>query len=162
MIVARGATTEERAASAAGRWIAAVALQTRGRQMVDASRWRVHLSRARLDRPRSSIQGGIDVPFPINGPVIRARLRALIDAGAIPAVVPPRIFMGPCVEAHECTACGVDVHRGEQEHEWIDPRNQVLYFHRRCVDIYRTLEDRSADSRGVTRSSDDRHESRSR
>ena len=150
MIPPRGATTEERAVSAASRWTAAIALQTRGQQMVHASRWRVRLSRARLDRPRPSIQGGIDVPFPINGPVIRARLRTLIDAGAIPAAVPRRIFMGPCVEAHECTACGVDVHRGEQELEWIDPRNQVLYFHRRCVDIYRTLDDRPAESRGVT------------
>jgi hypothetical protein len=36
-------------------------------------------------------------------------------------------------------ACGVEIHTGEPEFEWTNPGNHVLYFHRRCVEIYRAL-----------------------
>jgi len=143
MVVPSGATTEVRIASAAIRWAAAIRRQTRARQIVHASLWLLDSSRVTLERPRPRFRGGIDIPFPVTDSVVRARLCRLIDGGAIPRIVPRRMFVGPCVEDHECTACGVDIHKGEQEFEWTNPGGLMLYFHRRCVDIYRILNGRS-------------------
>ena len=81
----------------------------------------------------------VDVPFPIASPTVRSRLRSLIEAGTLPAIMPRRMFAGACLENHECVGCGTEIHTGEQEFAWTNPGNQVLYFHRRCVEIYRTL-----------------------
>lgn len=144
MVISPVATIEERIASATVRWTAAVGCQMRGRQMLCASQWLVDSSRATLDRPGAvPFRGGVDVPFPVDSSIVRSRLRGLMDAGVIPAVLPRRLFIGPCLEDHECTACGVDIHKGEQEFDWTNPSNRVLYFHRRCVEIYGLLKEQS-------------------
>ena len=132
-------TLEERAASAAARWAACVARRTRSRLAVDRSRWLMTSSRAVLDRSRPPIQGAQDPAA--SQANVRTRLLGLIDRGALPAVVPRRMFIGPCRETHPCTACGMDITMGAQEFEWTNPGNLILFFHRRCADIYMTLND---------------------
>ena len=39
------------------------------------------------------------------------------------------------------TACGIDIETGAQEFEWTDPGGLIVFFHRRCAEIYRTLND---------------------
>jgi hypothetical protein len=91
------------------------------------------------DRSRPAIHGGQD---PVGSPAnIRTRLLGLIDSGALPAITPRRMFIGPCRETHPCTACGMDIRTGAQEFEWTNPGNLILFFHRRCADIYLTLND---------------------
>jgi hypothetical protein len=92
-----------------------------------------------LDRSRPAIHGGQD---PVGSPAnIRTRLLGLIDRGALPAVMPRRMFIGPCRETHPCIACGMDITTGAQEFEWTNPGNLILFFHRRCAEIYMTLND---------------------
>jgi hypothetical protein len=106
---------------------------------VDRSRWLLASSRAILDRTRPPIQGGQD---PAASPAsIRTRLLDLIDDGAMPAVMPRRMFIGPCRETHPCTACGMDIEKGAQEFEWTNAANLILFFHQGCAAIYRTLND---------------------
>lgn len=91
------------------------------------------------DRSRPPIRGGQD---PVSSPAsIRTRLLALVADGVIPAVIPRRLFIGQCLETHPCTACGVDIETGAQEYEWTNPANVILFFHRRCGEIYRTVND---------------------
>jgi hypothetical protein len=132
-------TLEDRAASAAARWAAGVARRARGRVAVDRSRWLLTSSRAVLDRSRPPIQGGQD---PADCPAsIRTRLLGLIHRGLLPVVIPRRMFIGPCRETHPCTACGMDIETGAQEFDWTNAGNLTLFFHRRCAEIYRTLND---------------------
>jgi hypothetical protein len=139
MVAPRNMTLEERAANAAARWATGVARQTRGRLTVDRSRWLLASSRAVLDRSRPPIHGGQD---PAASPAsIRTRLLGLIDRGPLPAVMPRRMFIGPCRETHPCTVCGTDIGTGAQEFEWTNPGNLIVFFHRRCADIYLTLND---------------------
>ena len=92
-----------------------------------------------LDRSRPPIHGG---QGPVASPAsIRTRLLGLIDCGALPAVMPRRMFIGPCRETHPCTACPMDIRTGAQEFEWTNPGNLIVFFHRRCADSYLTLND---------------------
>ena len=63
----------------------------------------------------------------------------LIDSGALPAITPRRMFIGPCREIHPCIACGMDISTGAQEFEWTNPGNLIVFFHRRCGEMYMTL-----------------------
>lgn len=137
-------TIVERMASAATRWASGIELQTRAHRTVDHSKWLLASSRAVLDRSRPPILGGQD-PLEVSIASIRARLHGLIDAGVLPTVMPRRVFIGPCRETHLCTTCGADIQKGAQEFEWTNPANLILFFHRRCADIYRTLKDGHAD-----------------
>jgi len=69
------------------------------------------------------------------------RLRTLIECGVLPATMPRRMFAGQCLEDHSCIACDLTIHLGEQELEWTNPADLILYFHRGCLEIYRTLPD---------------------
>jgi hypothetical protein len=69
------------------------------------------------------------------------RLLGLIDRGVLPAVMPRRMFIGQCLETHPCTACGMDIETGAQEFEWTNPANLMVYFHRRCAEVYWGLND---------------------
>ena len=51
------------------------------------------------------------------------------------------MFAGQCLEDHSCIACDLTIHLGEQELEWTNPADLILYFHRGCLEIYRTLPD---------------------
>ena len=35
----------------------------------------------------------------------------------------------------------MDIETGAQEFEWTNAANLILFFHRRCAEIYRTLND---------------------
>jgi len=89
------------------------------------------------DRSRPAIHGGQD---PVGSQAnIRTRLLGLIDSGALPTVTPRRMFIGPCREIHPCIACGMDISTGAQEFEWTNPGNLIVFFHRRCGEMYMTL-----------------------
>jgi hypothetical protein len=94
-------------------------------------------------RSRPAIHDGLD-PVPASPVSVRAHLYDLVDAGFLPAVMPRRMFVGPCRETHPCTACGLDIETGAQEFEWTNPADLALFFHRRCAEIYRTLNDAHA------------------
>ena len=88
---------------------------------------------------------GVPTDPPADSPdSIRTRLLDLIDGGVLPAVAPRRMFVGRCLETHLCTACGLDIEKGAQEFEWTNPADLILFFHWRCADIYRSLNDRHA------------------
>src|SRR5215510_10231621 len=141
MVVSKRATIDERTISATVRWAGAVAAQARKHILMNQTSWLVNSSRATLERRRPPICGGGGTPVEVSRLVIQARLVALIDGGVLPATAPARLFVGRCLEAHACTACDVDIYPEEPEFEWTNAGNQVLYFHRRCAEIYRTLKD---------------------
>jgi hypothetical protein len=93
-------------------------------------------------RVRFAISGGSDNrDIPISEAAIRAQLRGLIERGVLPAVMPRRRFVGQCLETHPCMACGMDIEMGAREYEWTNPANLIVFFHLRCGEIYRALND---------------------
>ena len=89
---------------------------------------------------------GVPTDPPADSPAsIRTRLFGLIDGGVLPAVMPRRMFVGQCLETHLCVACGMDIKAGAQEFEWTNPADLILFFHRQCAEIYRSLRDGHAE-----------------
>lgn len=129
-------TTNQRLASAVTRWDAAIARQASARVHIAGSRWLIDSAMATLTRRRPAIARGGD-----DDVHIEQRLRTLIQAGSLPFPIPRRLFAGKCLEEHTCTACDLMIRLEDPEFEWTNPGDLILYFHRRCVDIYRALVD---------------------
>ena len=72
---------------------------------------------------------------PFSESEIRARLRALMDARLLERVAPKRIAARPASADHPCVACAVPIMKGETEYE-IQGAAVLLYFHRRCLELW--------------------------
>jgi hypothetical protein len=118
------------------RYASAVARYERACAVIERSQRLILWSRA-LMRPGSRIRGGSD-----DGAVIRARLRALIDAGTLPSKPPTKMFAGPAFINHPCTVCGAGIRPGETKYE-SDVRTRILRVHRRCYELWREVEAQS-------------------
>jgi hypothetical protein len=60
-----------------------------------------------------------------------------MDTGVLPAEAPERMWAGTCFQSHRCIACGSNVDLGEPEFEWENPVGLPLFFHRRCVALWK-------------------------
>jgi len=138
VMVSRHTDVDERTVSAIARWTTAAEAQARADDLVDSSRWLTASTRATVTRRRPAIQGGGE-PVAFNPGSIKARLQNLIRAGNLPPIMPRRMFVGVCLESHPCAACGFDIREGEREFEWTN-ETLVVFFHPRCLEIYRTLD----------------------
>jgi hypothetical protein len=67
---------------------------------------------------------------------IRERLRALIDAGALPRSQPTRVRGGLCYEAHPCIACGDTITAMRDVEVEASTPAGVIFFHGRCWGIW--------------------------
>jgi len=85
----------------------------------------------------SKFSGGSgDLPSP-DETAVRSRLRSFIDTGVLPAEAPSQMWAGTCFQQHRCIVCGTTIDLGEPELEWENPVGLPLFFHRRCVDVWR-------------------------
>jgi hypothetical protein len=73
---------------------------------------------------------------------IRDRLRTLIGGGVLTRTGSERVFAGPCRHDHTCIACAGPIARGDIEFE-VDGPAAVLYFHRRCADLWTSEAERT-------------------
>jgi hypothetical protein len=72
---------------------------------------------------------------PIQDSEIRARLRALMEANVLQRVAPRRVAARQASGIHSCAACTVVIPKGETEFEIMGPA-VLLYFHRRCLELW--------------------------
>jgi hypothetical protein len=124
---------DDRLFSAKTRWDAAETIQLRIAGRIADSRRRMAWSRAVLDRARAPFVGasGSEVP----DAVIIANLRTRLDRGLPPNLT--RTYAGPSTDGHVCTACGAALVPPEMEFEVVDGSNASMFFHRRCIDLWR-------------------------
>jgi hypothetical protein len=127
---------EDRAQDAIARSHRTLVTYQRSRVAVDSSRWLITSSRVVLDRERPSIAGASGDPPPDES-AVRSRLRSFIDTGVLPAEAPEQMWSGTCFQAHRCIVCGSNVEIGEPEFEWENPAGLPLFFHRRCVGLWK-------------------------
>ena len=123
----RGPSVEDRARDAIERWARTVVQCQRSRSLINSSR-------ATLERSRPRFSGGSGL-LPEDA-AIRSRLRTLIDGGVLPAEV-SRGWLGPCLSQHPCIACQDDILLQETEFEWESAAGRPVFFHRRCLDLWR-------------------------
>lgn len=71
---------------------------------------------------------------------IKARLRSLIDGGVLPPTLPSQMWAATCASAHTCIACGGMIEVGKPEYEWTNDAVLVLFFHQRCMELYRDFQ----------------------
>jgi hypothetical protein len=97
-------------------------------------RGRLNSSRLTLDYPGlARIRGGGE---PLSDTAVRDRIRALIHQGILSHEPPLKMFAGPSQSCRPCSLCGEDLAKGEVEFETTLPDDQVLFFHRRCADLW--------------------------
>src|SRR5262245_21151925 len=132
MMLSLDATTAERIARTASRNAECLARYERGFRSMERTQWLITSSRAILDRPRPVFSGG--GPDMVPEPIIRERLRRLIDSG----VLPPRglgcLWEWICRHQHPCGGCGAAIIKGEREVEITTRGGVVLFLHLRCLE----------------------------
>jgi hypothetical protein len=64
------------------------------------------------------------------------RLRALLDAGALPQPRSGPIWAGRCRVRHDCIVCRASIEVGVVEFEITSPAGVVLFLDRRCFDLW--------------------------
>jgi hypothetical protein len=126
-------SVDDRLSSAKARWGEAESTQLRIAARIAESRRRVTWSRAVLDRSRARFVGASASEVP--EAVIIANLRALLERGLMPSLT--RTYVGPSRDGHRCTACGVALVPPEMEFEVVDGASGSIFFHRRCIDLWR-------------------------
>jgi hypothetical protein len=67
---------------------------------------------------------------------VRDRIPALIHQGILTHEPPLKMFAGPSQSCRPCSLGGEDLARGEVEFETTLPDDPVLFFHRRCADLW--------------------------
>ena len=83
---------------------------------------------------------------PLSAHAMRERIRELLTAGVLPKQPPAKLFAGPSPGDRVCIVCGTGIAKGEVEFESSVPTELILFFHRRCADLWmQEAEDGSAD-----------------
>jgi hypothetical protein len=127
-------TIQQRIDRAAVRWARATISRLSTRQRLQASEWRINVSRLVLDYPRlARIRGGAEMP---SESAVRDRIRELIRTGVLSHKPPVKMFAGPGPGTRSCAVCGGDISKGEVEFEAELPDDRVIVFHRRCADLW--------------------------
>jgi hypothetical protein len=125
---------EERIDRAAARLARATVSHLRGLQLRRDSAWRINSSRLTLDYPGlARIRGGSDA---LSDSAVRERIRALIQQGVLLRTPPVKMFAGPSPGSRACSLCGEVLGKGEIEFETTLPDDRVVFFHRRCADLW--------------------------
>ena len=75
-------------------------------------------------------------PDKIPEPIIRERLRTLIDAGVLQRGAIGCLWEWTCHHRHPCSGCGGAIVPGEIEVEVSTQGGVVLFLHRRCLDLW--------------------------
>ena len=134
MMLALDATIAARIARSASRHADCLARRARGTRAIEQTKWLIASSRALLDRPRPAFRGG--GPDTIPEPIIRQRLRLLIDAGILPPGGLGGLWEWTCHQRHPCSGCGAAIVHGEIEIEVSTRAGVVLFLHRRCLELW--------------------------
>ena len=50
------------------------------------------------------------------------------------------MWAATCASAHTCIACGGMIEVGKPEYEWTNDAVLVLFFHQRCMELYRDFQ----------------------
>ena len=90
------------------------------------------------DNPRADAAREAHVPVSGDGDPDQpsSRLRALLDAGALPQPRSGPIWAGRCRVRHTCSVCGTSIEMGVVEFEVTSPAGVVLFLDRRCFDLW--------------------------
>jgi hypothetical protein len=128
------ASIQQRTDSAAARWVRATVSVLRSRQLRRDSTWRLNSSLLTVEYPSlARIRGGSES---LSDAAVRDRIRALIHQGVLSHEPPLKMFAGPSQGCRPCSLCGEDLAKGEVEFETTLPDDRVLFFHRRCADLW--------------------------
>jgi hypothetical protein len=73
---------------------------------------------------------------PLSADIIRERIRELLATGILPKKPPVKLFAGPSPGDRICIVCGTGIAEGEVEFESGVPTELILFFHRRCADLW--------------------------
>jgi|SoiMetStandDraft_2_1073263.scaffolds.fasta_scaffold121595_1 hypothetical protein len=127
----------DRAHRTAKRWARAEALYLRSRETLRSAAWRVNVSRLILDYPHiRPICGGMDADSTTRDDVARTRIRELVASCVRPGLIPSNLYAGPSPGGHTCAACSTTIAKGQIEFEATLPGELMLYFDRRCADLW--------------------------
>ena len=69
------------------------------------------------------------------------RLRSLIADGTLPRKRPAKVFGGPTRGGRVCVVCAANLLAPEIEFEITNEADLVVYFHRRCFDLWLEADD---------------------
>jgi hypothetical protein len=73
---------------------------------------------------------------PLSAHSIRERLRELLTTGVLPRKPQAKLFAGASSGYRVCIVCGTGIAKGEVEFESSVPTELILFFHRRCADLW--------------------------
>ena len=73
---------------------------------------------------------------PVPEAVIRTRLQALIQAGALPSEIPTSIVAVTNAPGHVCTGCETTIEDEQLQFEVTTGPGEILYLHRRCLALW--------------------------
>ena len=127
-------TTRDRIARTALLHADCLARAARGYQSMERAQWLITSSRAILDRRRPVFSGG--GPDTITEPMIRKRLRTLIDSGVLTPAGVGCFWEWTCHQRHQCSGCGAAIVPGEVEVEVSTRGGVVLFLHGRCLELW--------------------------
>ena len=121
------------------RWTRAKVRYARASATVERSQRLISWSRIATKRYKASrISGGSgDLDH------VLEHLRSLIEDGTLAARPPKKTFAGPNNDGHSCLACGVKLTPGEIEFEVASQSGAPVFFHRRCIELWRQAEQRA-------------------
>jgi hypothetical protein len=134
MVVAHDAATVGLIARTAFRYADCLARCARGAQSIRRAQWLITSSRAILDRRRPAFSGG--GPDAIPEPIIRQRLRTLIESGVLTRAGLGCLWEWVCRQRHQCSGCGAAIVPGDIEVEINTRRGVVLFLHLRCLELW--------------------------
>ena len=77
-----------------------------------------------------------DGPDTLPEPIIRERLRRLIDSGVLPPGGLGCVWEWTCHHQHACSGCGTAIIKGEIEVEVTTRSGVVLLLHVRCLELW--------------------------
>ena len=105
--------------------------------MLRSTAWRLNVSRLVLDCPHvRPMCGGMDADSTTRDDIARTRIRELVASCVRPGLIPSNLYAGPSRGGRICAACSTTIAKGQIEFEATLPGDLMLYFDRRCADLW--------------------------